>query len=114
MKLFEYPYRGLIFQTSFVLQVYLVWCSSLNFMSQGTTDDFFLTFQTPGDAGTVSGNAIVDFLAHAGMAYAVAPQQLQKFPPENVPQPGDLLGGAGALLADAFQVHEKKKRKKHF
>ena len=73
-------------------------------MSQAQPDDFFLTFQSPNDAHSVTGNAIVDLLAHVGMAYAVAPQQLQKFPPENVPQPGDLLGGAGALLADAFQV----------
>ena len=86
----------------------------MNFMTQGMTDDFFLTFQSPNDANSVSGNAVVDFLAHVGMAYAVAPQQLQKFPPENVPQPGDLSGGAGALIADAFQVYMETKRQKLF
>ena len=55
--------------------------------------------------GGSTGNDILDFVAHLGMVYSVAPQQIQKFPPEVVPQPGDILGGAGALLADAFQVH---------
>lgn len=54
--------------------------------------------------GGSTGNDILDFIAHLGMLYSVAPQQIQKFPPEVVPQPGDILGGAGALLADAFQV----------
>ena len=81
-------------------------------MSHGMTDPFFLTFRAPSNTESVSGNAIVDFLAHVGMAYAVAPQQLQKFPPENVPQPGDLLGGAGALLSDAFQVNDMLKSEK--
>ena len=55
--------------------------------------------------GGSTGNDILDFVAHLGMVYSVAPQQIQKFPPEVVPQPGDILGGAGALIADAFQVH---------
>ena len=57
-----------------------------------------------GDDDTYLGHDVLDFIAHLGMVYAVAPQQIQKFPPENVAQPGDLLGGAGALLADAFKV----------
>ena len=54
--------------------------------------------------GGSTGSNILDFTTHLGMIYAVVPQQIQKFPPEVVPQPGDILGGAGALLADAFQV----------
>ena len=70
-------------------------------------DDFFLLLKPPNDSDSFSGSAIVDFLANAAIIYAAVPVQLQDFPPEGVPQPGDLLGGAGALLADAFQVKYK-------
>ena len=66
--------------------------------------DVAITNRIPNDDDAHTGNIILDSLAHLGMVYALAPQQIQKFPPEVVPQPGDILGGAGALLADAFQV----------
>ena len=69
-----------------------------------TTYDVFLTKRPLNDDHSYSGSLILDSVAHVGMAYALSPQQIPKFPPQNVPQPGDLLGGAGALLADAFKV----------
>ena len=66
--------------------------------------DVAITNRIPDNDDAHTGNIILDSLAHLGMVYALAPQQIQKFPPEVVPQPGDILGGAGALLADAFQV----------
>ena len=74
-----------------------------------SVDPLFLTVRPWQDDESFSGSLILDFLAQLGTLYMISPQQLQKFPPMKVPQPGDALGGAGALLADAFKV-----QKKHF
>ena len=67
-------------------------------------NDIFLTKRPLNDDHSYSGSLMLDFIAEVGTLYALSPQQIPKFPPQNVPQPGDLLGGAGALLADAFKV----------
>ena len=72
-----------------------------------SVDPLFLTVRPWQDDESFSGSLILDFLAQLGTLYMISPQQLQKFPPMKVPQPGDVLGGAGALLADAFKVLKK-------
>ena len=84
-----------------------------------SADPLFLTVRPWQDAESFSGSLILDFLAQLGTLYMISPQQLQKFPPMKVPQPGDVLGGAGALLADAFKVLKKlsffkRMSRKHF
>ena len=86
-------------------QAYFIICSLLHipratFSQDGdvinlnvNNKDVAITSRIPNNDDAHAGNVILDFLAHLGMVYALAPQQIQKFPPENVPQPGDILGG---------------------